>query len=146
MSASTLETGERLLAAARDRWNEKFVSPQQAIARIRRGDRILLGSGSVAPTGLLPYLVSEEAEAGACEILHLLTLGPAPYTAPEFEHRFRHNALFIGPSVRKAVQEGRADFTPVFLSEIPELFRTGTLPIDVALISLSPPDEHGFCS
>ncbi|HPF40431.1 MAG TPA: GNAT family N-acetyltransferase [Phycisphaerae bacterium] len=146
MSASTLETGERLLAAARDRWNEKFVSPQEAIARIRRGDRILLGSGSVAPTGLLPYLVSEDAEAGACEILHLLTLGPAPYTAPEFEHRFRHNALFIGPNVRRAVVEGRADYTPVFLSEIPPMIRNRQIPIDVFIVSVAPPDENGYCN
>ena len=80
------------------------------------------------------------------EITHILTFADAPYVAPEYSDSFRHNALFIGPSVRKAVQTGRADFTPVFLSEIPDLFRSGILPVDVALISLSPPDEHGFCS
>ena len=80
------------------------------------------------------------------EIVHILTFADVPYAAPELQDFFRHNALFIGHSVRKAVNEGRADFTP-FLSEIPSLFREGgTLPLDVALVSLSLPDEHGFCS
>lgn len=146
MSAATLESGHKLLAAARERWAEKFFPPREAIARIRRGDRILLGSGSVAPVGLLPYLVSDDAEAGDCEILHLLTLGPAPYTDPRFENRFRHNALFIGPNVRRAVVEGRADYTPVFLSEIPPMIRNRQIPIDVFIVSVAPPDENGYCN
>ncbi|MCB9858369.1 MAG: GNAT family N-acetyltransferase [Phycisphaerales bacterium] len=146
MSISSVETGDRLLASARERWHDKFVSPEEAISKIRRGDRILLGSGSVAPVGLLPYLVSEKAEAGNCEILHLLTLGPAPYAAPEFERRFRHNALFIGPNVRRAVAEGRADYTPVFLSEIPPMIRNRQIPIDVFIVSVAPPDENGYCN
>lgn len=146
MSAATLELGHKYLAAARERWAAKFFSPKEAIAQIRRGDRILLGSGSVAPVGLLPYLVSEEAEAGNCEILHLLTLGPAPYVAPEYEQRFRHNALFIGPNVRRAVAEGRADYTPVFLSEIPTMIRNRQIPIDVFIVSVAPPDENGYCN
>jgi acetyl-CoA hydrolase len=80
------------------------------------------------------------------EITHILTFAPAPYVAPEYEQNFRVNALFIGHNVRRAVQEGRADFTPVFLSEIPRLFSEGHLPLDFALISVTPPDEHGFCS
>ncbi len=80
------------------------------------------------------------------EVIHLLTVGKAAYSVPEMEGHFRHNAVFIGANVRKAVNEGRADFTPVFLSEIPGLFYRGILPIDVALIHVSPPDEHGFCS
>jgi acetyl-CoA hydrolase len=80
------------------------------------------------------------------ELTHILTFAPAPYADPAFQESFRVNALFIGSNVRAAVQEGRADFTPVFLSEIPTLFRNGILPLDVALIAVSPPDEHGFCS
>lgn len=146
MSTLAVEGGHKLLAAAREKWPEKFFSPEEAIARIRRGDRILLGSGSVAPVGLLPYLVSENAEAGNCEILHLLTLGPAPYAAPKYEHRFRHNALFIGPNVRRAVTEGRADYTPVFLSEIPSMIRNRQIPIDVFIVAVAPPDENGYCN
>jgi acyl-CoA hydrolase len=80
------------------------------------------------------------------ELVHLHTLGAAPYAAPELAARFRHRALFVGANVREAVQAGRADFVPVFLSDIPDLFRTGRLPLDVALLNVSPPDAHGFCS
>ena len=80
------------------------------------------------------------------EVIHLLTVGQTNYSLPEMEKHFRHNALFIGKNVRPAVNDGRADFTPVFLSEIPGLFYSEILPIDVALIHVSPPDEHGFCS
>src|SRR4030066_2046652 len=79
-------------------------------------------------------------------MIHLVTLGISPYSDPEYEGHFRHNALFIGGNVRKAVNEGRADFTPIFLSEIPNLFYRNILPIDVALINVSPPDKYGFCS
>jgi acyl-CoA hydrolase len=78
--------------------------------------------------------------------VHLLTLGPAPYVKPEFSQRFRHTAFFIGANVRAAVQEGRADFIPVFLSEIPEVIRSRRVRIDAALVQVSPPDEHGFVS
>jgi len=80
------------------------------------------------------------------EVVHILTLGPAPYAAPECADRFRHNAFFIGSNTRAAVQEGRADFTPVFLSEIPSLFRSGRAPVDAALVQVSPPDAEGLSS
>jgi acetyl-CoA hydrolase len=79
-------------------------------------------------------------------VIHLLTVGKSPYSVPEMEGHFRHNALFIGRNVRSAVNDGRADFTPIFLSEVPMLFYRGVLPIDVALIHVTPPDEHGYCS
>jgi 4-hydroxybutyrate CoA-transferase len=85
-------------------------------------------------------------ELRSVEIIHMLTAGDDPTASPECAHAFRHNALFIGPNVRRAVNEGRADFTPIFLSEIPRLFRSGDLPLDVALIQVAPPDQHGFCS
>ena len=78
------------------------------------------------------------------EVVHILTLGPAPYAAPECADRFRHNAFFIGSNTRAAVHEGRADFTPIFLSEIPSLFRSGRAPVDAALVQVSPPDAEGL--
>ena len=80
------------------------------------------------------------------EIVHMMTMGSAPYVAPEMAGHFRHNAVFIGSNVREAINEGRADYTPIYLSEIEELFESGAMPIDVALIQVSPPDSHGFCS
>ena len=78
--------------------------------------------------------------------MHILTLGVATYAEPRLGNRFRHNAYFIGPNVREAIAEGRADYTPIFLSEIPRLFRSGRVVIDVAMIAVSPPDAHGYCS
>jgi acyl-CoA hydrolase len=78
--------------------------------------------------------------------LHILTLGVAPYAASKYSGRFRHNAFFIGSNVRDAVLQGEADYTPVFLSEVPRLFRSGRVRIDVALIQVSPPDRNGYCS
>ena len=80
------------------------------------------------------------------EIVHMMTMGAAPYVAPEMAGHFRHNAVFIGSNVRDAINDGRADYTPIYLSEIEELFESGAMPIDVALIEVSPPDAHGFCS
>ena len=127
-------------------YRSKVVDVDTALARIESEMRIYVGGGAGVPVTLINGLVKRAPHVRNVEITHILTFAPAPYVNAMYADSFRHNALFIGPSVRKAVQEGRADFTPVFLSEIPELFRTGTLPIDVALISLSPPDEHGFCS
>jgi acyl-CoA hydrolase len=80
------------------------------------------------------------------EIVHMMTMGCAPYVAPEMAGHFRHNAVFIGSNVREAINDGRADYTPIYLSEIEELFESGAMPIDVALVEVSPPDSHGFCS
>ena len=80
------------------------------------------------------------------EIVHMMTMGRPPYVAPEMEGHFRHNAVFIGGNVRDAINDGRADYTPIYLNEIEWLFDSGAMPIDVALLELSPPDAHGFCS
>jgi acyl-CoA hydrolase/GNAT superfamily N-acetyltransferase len=119
---------------------------RQAIRLIRPGEHIFLSSGSAVPLGLIRELVADDATLGDNEIVHLLTLGDALYARPEYASRFRHNALFIGPNVREAVSAGRADYTPVFLSEIPQLIRGGRISIDVALVSVSPPDAQGFCT
>ncbi|HEV8247996.1 MAG TPA: GNAT family N-acetyltransferase, partial [Polyangiaceae bacterium] len=118
----------------------------EAVALIKPGQRILIGSGAAEPVSLVEGLVEQANQLWDNEIVHLLTLGPAPYAKPEFKDRFRHKAFFIGPNVREAVQDGRADFIPVFLSEIPELIRSRRVRIDVALIQVSPPDAHGFVS
>ncbi len=133
-------------------YRRKVTDPDTALACVKSGDRVYIGGGAGVPRVLVAGLIRRATETTGrpplrdVEIVHLLTFADAPYVDPQYEGIFRHNALFIGPNVRRAVHEGRADFTPIFLSEIPRLFRDGTLPIDAALISVSPPDEHGFCS
>ncbi len=131
--------GERLLS-------ERKSDLESAIRGIPRGSRILIGSGAAVPSRLVEGLCTLGDHLADNEIVHLLTLGPAPYVAPEMQARFRHTAFFIGPNVRSAVAEGRADFMPVFLSEIPRLIESRRLRIDVALIQVSPPDARGFVS
>ena len=124
----------------------RVTTSAEAISRIRPEQRIFIGSGAAEPTTLVEALCTDGEHLPGNEIVHLLTLGPAPYVTPELQARFRHTAFFIGANVREAVWEGRADFMPVFLSEIPALIRGSRSPIDVALVQVSPPDEHGFCS
>jgi acyl-CoA hydrolase/RimJ/RimL family protein N-acetyltransferase len=127
-------------------YSSKLSSAAEAIARIRPGRRILIGSGAAEPVCLVEALASDGQHLADNEVVHLLTLGPAPYVRPELASRFRHTAFFIGANVRQAVQEGRADFIPVFLSEIPELIQSRRVRIDVALIQTSVPDAHGYVS
>lgn len=124
----------------------RYVTAEEAIASIKSGYRIYLHSVAAAPQTLISELVRQADRLRDVEIVHLHTEGPAPYAEPQYAASFRVNCLFIGPNMRKAVQEGRADYTPVFLSEIPHLFRNDILDINVALIHVSPPDQHGFCS
>ena len=126
-------------------YRRKVVDVDTALAAISSGDRIYIGGGAGVPKQLTGGLTRRAGDLRNVEITHILTFAEAPYAAPEYQDAFRVNALFIGHNVREAVQTGLADFTPVFLSEIPRLFRT-VLPIDVVLVSLSPPDDHGFCS
>ncbi len=127
-------------------YRRKVSSAEEAVSAIQSGDRVYLGGGSGVPIELIRGLTGRGDELRDVEITHILTFADAPYVKPEYQAAFRVNALFIGPNIRQAVQKGQADFTPIFLSEIPGLFKGGILPIDVALITLSPPDEHGFCS
>jgi len=129
-----------------DRYRAKVRTPAAAIRAIQPGRRILVGSGAAEPTSLVSALVEHGDHLADNELVHLLTLGPAPYVRPEFAARFRHLAFFIGANVREAVQAGRADFMPVFLSELPRLIQTRRVPIDVALIQVSPPDARGYVS
>jgi len=127
-------------------YQQRIVAPEEAVRAVQSGQRVYIGGGCAMPQSLIDALVARACELENVETVSILVIGPAPFAAPEMEGHFRHNALFIGQNVRAAVNEGRADFTPVFLYEIPDLFRNGTLPIDVALIQVGPPDEHGFCS
>ena len=128
-------------------YESRVTTAEKAIQRgVKSGDRIFLTGNCSVPKVLLEALVARAPELENVEICHALTLGSSDYVAPEMEGHLRANSLFIGPNVRKAVQEGRADFTPVLLSEFNLLFSKGYLPIDVAFVHVSPPDEHGFCS
>jgi acetyl-CoA hydrolase len=127
-------------------YRSKVVSADEAVKIIKSGQRVYVGGGAGAPRTLLEALVRRASELRDVQLWHVLIFGPAPHLKPEYADSFRHGAFFIGDNSRPAVQSGRADFMPIFLSEIPGLFRTGALPLDVALIQVSPPDEHGFCS
>ena len=129
-----------------DLYKNKVVSAKEAVKVVKSGDRIFLTGNCSVPREVLAALVDHAPQVQDVEICHALTLGSADYVNPEMEGHLKVNTLFIGHNVRKAVQEGRADFTPVLLSEFPLLFRKGHLPLDVAMVHLSPPDEHGFCS
>lgn len=130
----------------RARCGDKLMSVADAMKRIRRGDHIFVGGGAGTPTALIQGLVEQKERLAGHEVVHILTLGPAPHVSPEMKGIIRHNALFIGSNVREAVQSGRADYTPIFLSEIPGMIRSGRIPVDVAFITVSPPGPHGFCS
>jgi acetyl-CoA hydrolase len=129
-----------------ERYRGKIRTADEAVKVIKSGERVYVHPGCAMPELLVEAMTRRYPELENVEVIHLLTVGKTGYSNPEMEGHFRHNALFIGKNVRSAVNEGRADFTPVFLSEIPELFYRRVLPINVALIHVSPPDEHGFCS
>jgi acetyl-CoA hydrolase len=118
---------------------------REAVAVIGDGHRVFVHEAAMAPHALIAAMTEHARGLKDVEVVHLHTNAAAPYVAPDMAGHVRHNALFVGPNVRAAIQDGRADFTPVFLSEVPSLFRDGTLPIDVALIQVSPPNKHGYC-
>lgn len=127
-------------------YQSRIVSPDEAARVIKSGQRVFLTGNCSVPQKVLSALVKYAPELQNVEICQALSIGPADYVAPEMEGHIRVNSMFISANVRKAVNEGRADFTPVLLSEFPLIFKRGILPVDVALIHVSPPDEHGFCS
>jgi len=129
----------------KSRYADKVVDAESALTNLSNGRRVFIGSGAAQPQSLVRSLVSNSS-AQDIEIIHIMTLGTAPYSAPEHNPRFRHNAFFIGHNVRDAVARGEADYSPIFLSEVSRLFREKRIIIDVALIQVSEPDEHGYCS
>lgn len=124
----------------------RYVTAQQALQAVRSGNRVFVQGAAATPQRLLQAMTGRAGELRGVEVVHLHTEGAAPHASPEFAASFRINGLFLGGTVRDAVARGDADYMPVFLSEIPALFRSGALPLDVALIHVSPPDRHGFCS
>jgi acyl-CoA hydrolase/GNAT superfamily N-acetyltransferase len=126
--------------------HRKQLSSHDALAPIRNGARVLIGSGCATPQKLVEALAARGPALYDVEIIHILTFGVAPYARAQLLENFRHNALFIGPNVREAVNAGVADYTPIHLSEIPELFRKRRVHLDAALVQVTPPDRHGFCS
>jgi 4-hydroxybutyrate CoA-transferase len=137
-------------ASADSAWIAEYrarrMSAAQALAPVRSGDRVWIQSGCGTPGTLVQALVGRASELQDVEVVHMMTIGPADYTKPEYAGHFRHRGLFLGANVREAVAAGRADYTPIFLSEIEGLFTSGALPLDVVLMQVSPPDAHGFVS
>ena len=129
-----------------EEYRRKTVGPTEAVQCIQSNMRVYIHSSCAEPEALVEALMERAPFVKNVEIVHLKTIGRADYIAPQMEGHFRHNAMFIGPNVRQAVNEGRADYTPVFLCQVEELFESGQMPIDVALVQVSPPDAHGFCS
>lgn len=138
------------ISEAATNWQEtcqsRITTPEEAVKVIKSGDRVFLTGNASVPLPLLDALVKRAPALEDVEVCHPLTICPADYVAPEMEGHLRINSMFISANVRKAINQGRADFTPVMLSEFPLLFKNGHLPLDVALIHVSPPDENGFCS
>ena len=117
-----------------------------AVASLKSGQRVYIHNGCAEPIDLVQALTRRGPGLRDVEVVHMATMGIADYTLPEYEGHFRHNGLFLGANVRRAVQEGRGDYTPIFLSEIEGLFRSGSMPVDLCLLQCTPPDEHGFMS
>lgn len=128
------------------RLHGRIVSPDQAVAGVNSGHRVFIHGAAATPHTLLNALAARSAELHDVRLIHLHTEGVDVFSAPEMYKSFRHEALFVGRNVRGIVNAGKADYIPVFLSEIPQLFRSGRMPIDVALLNVSPPDDHGYCS
>ena len=128
-----------------DEYQTKQMSAHEAVRLIKSGDRVFTSGNAATPHVLFRALIARKQELQDVELIHLLLMGDE-FSVPGLEGHFRHNALFVGPGDRQAVNAGTADYTPVFLSEIPGLFSSGTLPLDVALLQVSLPDEHGFMS
>jgi len=130
----------------REEYRNKCMDAAQALGVVHSGARVWIQSGCGTPSLLVDALVARAPEVRDVEIVHMMTLGSADYTRPEYEGHFRHRGLFLGANVREAVAAGRADYTPIFLSEIEGLFESGAMPLDVVLMQVSPPDAHGFVS
>ena len=127
-------------------YTHKIKTADEAVRVIDSGMRVYIQPGCAEPETLVDAMTRRAPELQAVEVVHMRTMGAAPYTAPEMAEHFRHKAFFIGPNVREAINAGRADYIPIHLSEVENLFESGAMPLDVALIQVSPPDSHGFCS
>jgi len=130
----------------REIYKQKLAAPDEAVKHIKSGNRIVIGHAAAEPTALVDAMVKSCQQYENVEIIHMVALGKCEYTKPEMKKHFTHNALFVGGSTRESVKDARSDYTPTFFYQVPKLFINGYLPIDVALIQVSTPDEHGYCS
>jgi len=130
----------------KDEYSQKITSKEKAISNINSGNRVVFGHAAGEPIILVDELVKQKDRLQNVEIVHMVPLRECQYCLPEMKNHFYHNSLFAGAGTRQAIKEGRADYTPVYFSEIPRLFRDNILPVDVALIQLAPADENGFMS
>ncbi len=146
MTLDEIKSGKMREAVWLKKYNAKLCSSDEAMKVVKSGDKIVVQPGCAAPMELIRALVRKKDELVGVEIYHILIVGDLPYTKPGMEKHFKHKAFFIGHNTREAVNEGRAEFIPIFLSEMTLLFKRGILTPDIALINVSPPDEHGFCS
>jgi 4-hydroxybutyrate CoA-transferase len=129
-----------------DDYKEKLMTAEEAVSVIKSGDRVYISGNAATPYALMHALAKRRNELEDVELVHVLLMGEDPLSRPEMEGHFRHNSLFVGPADRKAINEGRADYIPIFLHQIPGLIYSDQMPLDVAILHLSPPDEHGFMS
>ncbi|GBD89608.1 succinyl-CoA:coenzyme A transferase [bacterium BMS3Abin04] len=127
-------------------YNSKVCTSDEAVSIIKSGDKVVVQPGGAAPMELIRALVRKKEDLVDVEIYHILIVGDLPYTKPGMEKHFKHKAFFIGKNTRNAINDGRAEFIPIFLSDVTLLFKRGILDADIAFINVSPPDEHGFCS
>ena len=130
----------------KDEYEEKLCSPDEAVKLIISGDKVVFESSVNEPEALVNALVARAEDLRGVEIIHMTTLGKGRYTFPDMAESFHHTGLYVSGPVRKAVQEGRADFVPCYYSEVPEMYRSGVLKADAVLITVTPPDEEGYCS
>jgi len=129
-----------------DDYKEKLVTAEEAVSEIKTCDRVYISGNAATPYVLMNSLARRKNKLEDVELVHVLLLGEDPLSKPEMAGHFRHNSLFVGPADRKAINEGRADYIPIFLHQIPNLIYSEQMPLDVAMLHLSPPDEHGFMS
>jgi len=127
-------------------YSRKLTTADEAVKKIKSSDNVIIQPGCAVPLELIRAMVERKDELENVTIYHILIVGDLPYVNPGMEKHFKHKAFFTGANVRTAVHEGRAEFIPIFLSEVPLLFKRNIIPVDVALLNVSPPDEHGFCS
>lgn len=124
----------------------RYLSSEEAVKSIQSNDKVYVHTAAAAPVQLIKAMTERHSELRDVNIYHLHTEGPAPYVHPDFKDSFNTRAFFVASNVRNAIKEGYADYIPIFLSEVPHLFNRGIIKLDVALVQVSPPDKHGFCS
>jgi 4-hydroxybutyrate CoA-transferase len=130
----------------KDEYSRKLTTAEQAVQAIKSGHRVVVGHAYGQPQKLTKAMVANKDAYRDVEIVHMVSLSPAPYCGEDMREHFIHNSFFVGVNSRQAVNEGRAKYTPCFFHELPRWFSDGTLPVDVTLCQLSPPDEEGYCS